>query len=88
MPTAAEVTPMQMATHTGTDDDSRRLNVIFSKEQFETLQRLADIQKINLSDALRQAINISDLVVKANADPETKILLKKGNSIQELRIIK
>ena len=87
MPTT-EVSSVPTAAPAGTDDDARRVNVIFSKEQFETLQRLADMQKINLSDALRQAINVSDLVVKANADPETRILLKKGDSVQELRIVR
>jgi hypothetical protein len=87
MPTT-EVPSVSTAAPAGTDDDARRVNVIFSKEQFETLQRLADMQKINLSDALRQAINVSELVVKANADPETKILLKKGDSVQELRIVR
>jgi hypothetical protein len=68
--------------------ETRRVNVIFSKEQYETLQRLAEIQKISLSDALRQAINVSELIVKANADPDTQILLKKNDSIQELRIVR
>ena len=65
---------------------AKRVNVIFSKEQFDTLQRLAEMQQITLSDALRQAISLSDLIVHANADPDTQILFKKGDSIQELKI--
>jgi len=70
------------------DVGAKRINVIFSKEQFETLQRLAEMQKITLSDALRQAISLSELIVDANADPETQILLKKGDSVQELKIVR
>lgn len=69
-------------------EETKRVNVVFSKEQYETLQRLADMQKISLSDALRQAINISELIIKANADADTQILLKKNDSIQELKIVR
>jgi hypothetical protein len=72
------------STPTGT----RRVNVIFSQEQFETLQRIANSQGINLSDALRQAINVSDVIVGANADKDTQILIKRGNSVQELKIVR
>jgi Tfp pilus assembly ATPase PilU len=64
------------------------VNVVFSADQYNTLQRLASMQKISLSDALRQAISLSDLIVNANADPETKILLRKGDSLQELKIVR
>jgi len=37
---------------------------------------------------LRQAISLSDLIVKANADPDTKILLRKGDDLQELKIVR
>jgi len=68
--------------------ETKRVNVIFSKEQFEALQRIADMQKISLSDALRQAISVSDLIVNANADKNTQILIKKGDNVQELKIVR
>jgi hypothetical protein len=68
--------------------DAKRVNVVFSPEQYNTLVNLARMQNITLSAALRQAINVSDLIVKANADEDTKILLKKGDSVQELKIIR
>lgn len=68
--------------------DAKRVNVVFSAEQYNTLLNLARMQNISLSDALRQAINVSDLIVKANADEATQILLKKGSSVQELKIIR
>ena len=67
---------------------SKRVNVLFSNDQFEKLQQLATSQGITLSDALRQAIGVSSLVVNANADPDTQILLKKGDSVQELKLVR
>ncbi len=68
--------------------DAKRVNVVFSPEQYNTLQKLAQMQNISVSDALRQAINVSNLIVNANADSDTQILLKKGNNVQELKIIR
>jgi hypothetical protein len=68
--------------------ETRRVNVVFSRDQFETLQKIADMQNISLSDALRQAISVSDLIVNANADKDTQILIKKGDNVQELKIVR
>jgi hypothetical protein len=68
--------------------DGKRVNVVFSPEQYETLQNLASMQNISLSDALRQAISVSSLIVNANADKDTQILLKKGDTVQELKIVR
>jgi len=68
--------------------DGKRVNVVFSTEQYNVLQNLARMQNISVSDALRQAIAVSNLIVTANADEDTKILLKKGNSVQELKIVR
>jgi hypothetical protein len=53
--------------------DGKRVNVVFSPEQYESLQNLASMQNISLSDALRQAISVSSLIVHANADENTQI---------------
>jgi hypothetical protein len=68
--------------------DAKRVNVVFSPEQYNTLQKLAQMQNISVSEALRQAINVSNLIVNANADDDTQILLKKGSNVQELKIIR
>ena len=65
----------------------KRVNVVFSADQFNKLQSLANSQKISLSDALRQAISLSGLIVDANNDDDTKILLKKGGEVQELKLM-
>jgi hypothetical protein len=83
----AVLQPIDNAT-VSTPADAKRVNVVFSPEQYSTLQNLAQMQNISLSDALRQAINVSNLIVKANSDPDTQILLKKGNAVQELKIIR
>jgi len=64
------------------------VNVVFTPDQFATLQRLATSQNINLSEALRQAINLSSLIVDANADKDTQILFKRGDNIQEMKLVR
>ena len=76
------------ADSSNSSTETKRVNVIFSQDQYAALQRLAAAQGINLSDALRQAINVSELIVKANADKDTQILIKKGDSVQELKIVR
>lgn len=66
----------------------KRVNVIFSPDQYETLSQIAKKQNINIADALRQAIKISKLIVDANEDPDSKILLEKGGRIQELKLVR
>ncbi len=67
---------------------NRRVNVVFTDEQYKTLQQLAASQRISLSEALRQAIGISNFFVGANFDKGTQILLKKGDSVQELKLVR
>jgi hypothetical protein len=74
-------------TMSAVSDDSKRVNVIFSKDQFDTLQKIASSQKITLSDALRQAINLSSLIVDTTAE-KGQILLKKGDNVQELKLVR
>jgi hypothetical protein len=67
--------------------NTKRVNVVFSADQFNKLQNLAISQNISLSYALRQAINLSKIIVDANADKNTKILFKQGNNIQEMKLV-
>jgi hypothetical protein len=87
LPPEAALQPIDNST-VNSPADAKRVNVVFSPEQYNTLVNLARMQNISLSDALRHAINVSDLIVKANADQNTQILLKKGNTVQELKIIR
>ena len=68
--------------------EAKRVHVVFSPEQYNTLVKLARMQNITLSAALRQALNVSNLIVNADADKDTKILLKKGDSVQELKFVR
>jgi hypothetical protein len=69
-------------------EGSKRVNVVFSAEQFNKLQNLARSQNISLSDALRQAISLSDLIVEANSEKGAQILFKKGNVVQQLKLVR
>lgn len=75
-------------TDSAQDQSTKRVNVIFSNDQYQTLQDLAKKQDISLSDALRQAINVSKLVVDANEDKDTRVLIDKGGKVQELKIVR
>lgn len=48
------------------------------------LQEIARAQGITVSDALTQAINISDLVMRKRSEPGTKVLFKRGNHYEQL----
>jgi hypothetical protein len=69
-------------------DQTKRVNVIFSNSTYNTLQDLASSQNISVSDALRQAINVSDLVVKANQDPKSRVLIDNAGQVQEIKLIR
>jgi hypothetical protein len=66
--------------------DAKRVNVIFSAQQYQTLSELAAQQGTNISDALRRAINIAKVVVEA--DQDGKILIQRRNGeMQQLKLI-
>lgn len=75
------------ATGADSEDEVKRVNVIFSKDQYNTLKQLADQQGISISDALRQAIKVAKLVVEANRNPEERVLIQKGKEVQEVKIL-
>jgi|ERR1017187_1520898 hypothetical protein len=66
----------------------KRVNVIFSQDQYEMLTQIAQKQNISISDALRQSIQIGKLVVDANQDADSRILLEKGGKVQELKLVR
>ena len=55
-----------------------------TEETFAELRELAATQNISMSEALTQAIDISRYVKRSIADPDTKLLLKKGRKYSEL----
>jgi len=69
------------------ESQAKRVNVVFSADTYKTLQDLANSQGINVSDALRQAINVSDIVVKANKEPDSRVLIDKAGKVQELKLV-
>ena len=71
-----------MATQTVSLPD--RLTI--TEDTLAQLQQLADRQHVTLSQALEQAIQISDIVVSQGTDPKTKILFKRGDKYKELTV--
>jgi hypothetical protein len=87
-PVSSAAVPAPAAPAPPADPGTKRFNVVFSTEQFDKLQNLANSQNITLSDALRQAINLSSLIVEANADKNTQILFKRGDNVQEMKLVR
>ncbi len=69
-----------MATQAASFPD--RLTI--TEDVLHQLQRLADSQNISLSQALSQAIKVSDVVVRSINSPDTKVLLKTGSKYTQL----
>ncbi len=65
--------------------DTKSLNVTMSQEEYAELQRLAQKQGMTIGAYLRQALDLTRLVVNANAKGQ-EILFKDGNSYQKLRL--
>ncbi len=77
-----------MSDNNGTNGATRRVNVIFPQQVYDTLQKLAKMQNLTISQALRQAINISDLIVSADKDEKARILIDRDGKTQELKIVR
>jgi hypothetical protein len=61
--------------------------VTVSTDTLRALRKIAERQNISLSEALQQAVNVSHLLVDAEEDNDTRILLKKGSRVQELKLL-
>jgi hypothetical protein len=61
--------------------------VTVSTETLNALRKIAAQQNISLSEALQQAVNVSQLLVDAEQDSDTRILLKKGRRLEELKMV-
>jgi hypothetical protein len=77
-----------MSENNGAGGGTKRVNVIFPQPVYDTLQKLAKMQNLTISQALRQAINISDLIVSADKDEKARILIDRGGKTQELKLVR
>jgi hypothetical protein len=82
IPTANPELPPELSR---ASEGHKRVNVIFSAQQYELLRDLASKRGVNVSDVLRQAINIMKLVVEANQDG--KILIERKGKMQQLKLV-
>lgn len=58
-----------------------------TEDTFDQLRRLADSQRISISQALTQAVRVSDIVVRSINDPNSKVILKKGKRYEQLTLV-
>lgn len=65
--------------------DTKTLTLTLSQDQYAEMEKLAQKQGISLADYLRQAFDLTRMVVNASAKGQ-EILLKDGNSYQKLRL--
>jgi hypothetical protein len=82
---AEDQRPVPSPENESRDDGQKRINVTFTPQQYRILRDLATLQGINVSDVLRQAINITKLVVDANQ--KGKILIEQNGEVQRLKIL-
>jgi hypothetical protein len=79
---AADQTPQN-----GDPAGSKRVNVIFSPQQYQVLKALAEQQGINVSDVLRQALALTKIIAEAEQNNE-KFLIEKNGQLQQLRLVR
>jgi hypothetical protein len=76
----------QEQTPSVTSDPPSAGTVPITPDQARTLQNLADSQNIDVSDALGQAIKIAKIIVDVNNNSNERVLIQKGQQLQELTL--
>ncbi len=61
--------------------------IVISTETLNALRKIAEQQNISVSEALQQAVNVTQLLVDAEGDDDTRVLLKKGSRVRELKMV-
>jgi macrodomain Ter protein organizer (MatP/YcbG family) len=65
---------------------TKRVNVNFAAPTYQRLQNIAARKGITLSEALRQAITLTDYLEHAIDDEHAKVYIDRGNGLNELVI--
>jgi putative ubiquitin-RnfH superfamily antitoxin RatB of RatAB toxin-antitoxin module len=65
---------------------TKRVNVNFAIPTYTRLQNIAARKGITVSEALRQAISLTDYLEGAIQDENAKIYIDRGNGLNELVI--
>ena len=71
----------------GEGSESKRVNVIFNAQQYQTLKDLAERQGISVSDLLRQALALTKLIVEADERDE-KFLIERNGELRQLKLVR
>jgi hypothetical protein len=69
------------------NSDTKRVNVIFSSQQYQMLKDLADRQGVSISDVLRQALALTKLISDVEQNNE-RFLIEKNGQYQQVRLVR
>jgi ribbon-helix-helix protein len=69
------------------NSDTKRVNVIFSSQQYQMLKDLAERQGVSISDVLRQALALTKLIAEAERNDQ-KFLIEKDGQYQQVRFVR
>lgn len=67
--------------------EAKRVNVIFTPQQYQLLKDLSSRQGITVSDLLRQSLALTKLIVEADLNGE-RILIDKNGQMQQLKLVR
>jgi hypothetical protein len=69
------------------NSDTKRVNVIFSAQQYQMLKDLADRQGVSISDVLRQALALTKLISDVEQSNE-RFLIEKNGQYQQDKLVR
>jgi len=64
----------------------KRVHVNFAPQTYEMLRRIADRKGITISEALRQAISLTDYLEEATLERRAKLYVDRAGIVSELII--
>ncbi len=67
------------------ESNQKTVTLTMSQERYAAMERLAQRQGISMTDYMRQALEVAQIVVTAKTSGE-KVILKNGNSYKELTL--
>lgn len=62
----------------------KRYNLVLPEDLFDELQAVADQEQTTVVDVIRKFIKLGLLVVQADKSPDSKIIIREGETEREL----
>lgn len=66
--------------------DHKRVTATFAPKTYKKLEKIAKFKGTTNGDALRQAISLTELIVRTIEEDHSKIFIKRDNNFYELII--